>query len=76
MHMVWSSLDELRHWLAAVPIDTTTWGQNGTKTVAALWQELLVGDTQLQTNPPQRQVQVVETSFGGATRYSLRRHRN
>ena len=56
----WSDVAELREWLTAAAIPIRTWGHNGAKTVAALWQELLAGESVLQTNPPQRQVQVVE----------------
>jgi hypothetical protein len=58
--LIWSGVEELRQWLTAVAIPTHTWGQNGTKTVATLWQELIAGETVLQTDPPQRQVQLVE----------------
>lgn len=57
---IWSDSEELRAWLTAVHIPTTNWGQNGSKTVTALWQEIVSGETVLQTEPPQRQVQIVE----------------
>ena len=60
LETTWSTIEELEAWLTAVPLPLRLWGKNGAKTVAALWQELLVGDCQLQRDPPQRQVQVVE----------------
>ena len=54
------NIDELQAWLTAVHINTAAWGQNGAKSVEALWQEIAVGETQIQADPPQRQVQVVE----------------
>ena len=56
----WSNIDELREWLTAVAIPTVAWGKNGAKTIEDLWQEVITGETILQDNPPQRQVQVVK----------------
>jgi hypothetical protein len=58
--MRFSNIDELRRWLTAVPLDLSLWGKNGAKTVADLWQELVAGETQLQADPLQRQVQVAQ----------------
>ena len=51
--MKFSNIDELQAWLTAVAINTATWGQDGAKTVEALWEELAAGETQLQAHPLQ-----------------------
>jgi hypothetical protein len=58
--MRFDNIDELREWLTAVPINMAAWGRDGAKSVEALWQEIVLGETEIQADPPQRQVQLVE----------------
>ena len=58
--MRFDNIEGLREWLMAVDINTAAWGKNGAKSVEALWQEIATGESQLQSDPPERQVQVVE----------------
>lgn len=50
---------QLNEWLTAKGIDTTRWGMAGAKTVENLWAELVEKESQLQDDPPQRQVRIV-----------------
>lgn len=50
---------QLNDWLIAKGIDPTRWGVEGAKTAETLWAELAQGESQLQDDPPQRQVRVV-----------------
>jgi hypothetical protein len=58
--MKFSNIDELQAWLTAVDINIAAWGKNGAKSVEALWQEIVAGEAQIETEPPERQVQVAE----------------
>lgn len=57
---MFTNITELAAWLAEHEIDTAVWGQENSKTIANLWQEIQLGETRLQSNPPRRLVQVVE----------------
>lgn len=53
----------LAAWLQAQQIDTTTWGQNGAKTVEDLWRETQQAESALFAEAPLRRVQVVELTI-------------
>jgi ADP-ribose pyrophosphatase YjhB (NUDIX family) len=57
--LTFASTTELKSWLGSKGIDTTRWGVDGAKTVENLWTELVEGESQLQDDPPQRQVRIV-----------------
>jgi hypothetical protein len=50
---------ELKTWLESKGIDLAVWGMGGAKTVENLWAELAEGESQIQDDPPERQVQIV-----------------
>ncbi|MCL4299690.1 MAG: NUDIX domain-containing protein [Anaerolineae bacterium] len=62
------SILELKTWLESKGIDTTRWGRDGAKTVENLWAELVEGESQLQDDPPQRQVRVVNVMIRAGQR--------
>ncbi|MEZ4656072.1 MAG: hypothetical protein R2911_00700 [Caldilineaceae bacterium] len=51
-------IDSLENWLRAHHINTTNWGRASAKTVADLWQELVLGESRLQIDPVMRLVDV------------------
>ncbi len=59
--MNFTSIQDLRAWLADKKIDTTLWCHlEGTKTILHLWEEIVAGETCLQDEPPLRIVDAVE----------------
>lgn len=50
----------LVHWLHQHGIDSSTWGQGESKTAVNLWQEIEMGEANLQTTPLRRSLAVVE----------------
>lgn len=54
---------DLATWLAALRIDTAAWGQGGAKQVADLWHEIARGESTLHTNPPRREVALVQVNL-------------
>ncbi|MBE7550911.1 MAG: NUDIX domain-containing protein [Anaerolineales bacterium] len=66
--LTFASTAELKTWLASKGIDTTRWGMDGAKTVENLWAELVEGESQLQDDPPQRQVRIVNVMIRAGQR--------
>ncbi|GIK42319.1 MAG: hypothetical protein BroJett011_61520 [Chloroflexota bacterium] len=66
--LTFASTIELKTWLESKGIDTTRWGIDGAKTVENLWAELIEGESQLQDDPPQRQVRVVNVMIRAGQR--------
>jgi hypothetical protein len=54
-----TTVHELKAWLSAHNIDVTAWGAGPAKSVENLWAELAAGESQLEDNPPLRQVRLV-----------------
>jgi len=50
----------LETWLSHYGIDFKVWGENSSKSLNHLWQELQAGEVQLKENPPLRLVEVVQ----------------
>lgn len=63
-----NSMAELKTWLESKGIDLTHWGKGGAKTVENLWAELVAGEAQLQDDPPERQVQIVNVIIRAGNR--------
>ena len=55
-----TSAEDLRRWLATEGIDLAVWGHGDHKSVEHLWEEIVRGETQIQTDPPLRLVDVVQ----------------
>ena len=54
------NVNALEVWLNEQGINTAVWGEQGTKSVQNLWEELVNGDSRVQLDPPLRQVHVTE----------------
>lgn len=54
------NIDALKAWLGKHGIHYDGWGQNSSKSLDNLWQELEAGEVRLEDNPPLRVVDVVQ----------------
>ncbi|MCB9007088.1 MAG: NUDIX domain-containing protein [Ardenticatenaceae bacterium] len=54
------TIDALKAWLRKHEIPYDKWGNNGSKSLSNLWQELKAGEVQLKDDPPLRVVEVVQ----------------
>ena len=55
-----SRIELLESWLQRQQVSVAEWGRGSSKSVAALWAELLSGESQLEEDPPRRIVSVVQ----------------
>lgn len=55
-----ANIDALKRWLKSNGINCDLWGQNSSKSLRNLWQELEAGEVQLKDSPPLRVVDVVQ----------------
>lgn len=55
-----TDIHALETWLSHYGIDFKVWGENSSKSLNHLWQELQAGEVQLKENPPLRLVEVVQ----------------
>ena len=55
-----TDIHALEKWLSRHGINFKAWGNNNSKTLDHLWQELRAGEVQLIDNPPLRLVEVVQ----------------
>jgi hypothetical protein len=54
------SIEELEAWLDSKGIDTSRWGRGAAKTVEALYEEIVSGESHLEDDPPRRVVSLVQ----------------
>lgn len=59
-----TTITELKSWLAFQGVDITRWGCGVAKSVENLWSEIVEGETELQEAPPLRLVRVVQVMIG------------
>lgn len=55
-----TTITELNIWLTSKGVDTSGWGLGAAKSVENLWAEIVAGETELQDEPPLRQVRIVQ----------------
>lgn len=53
------SINQLRKWLDKNEVSLGLWGQSETKSIESLWREICAGESQIQDNPPLRNIKVV-----------------
>lgn len=53
-------IELLEAWLQRQQVSVEEWGRGSSKSIAALWAELLSGESQLEEDPPRRIVSVVQ----------------
>jgi len=54
------NIHQLESWLISKVVNIAQWGTGAAKSVQDLWNEIASGESQLEDNPPQRVVEVVD----------------